>query len=417
MPMIQGGYGSSAGTPRALTQEELDARNAEGSARNAWNAQGAVVADDTRRANAGRSATAGAADRALKSFNSGGAANTAKYAPLNLQGYDSNQVASWQASAANLGSMASRASAAAGVGTSALRDYGSENLAGYDSSALKGFNANDVSNFDPSSFGKEFAGGAQSEFQTKLGLSLHDLENQGVGAGRLKTGFFTRDQGDVTTRLGSDFNAKIAQEAGVFSGQRLGALTSGAGMRLSRAQGIDANMLDRARGMDTNMLDRAKGMDANSIAAAEAADRFTLAGAGEDTARRGQDLTAASSRDTMGYNRANSLDEYGMRRANFLDTQGLQRETTGLDAALGREGRYMTDAQQTADRASDYTSATRDWASADRNSAGARANTASEDQQRVDARNSSAWERYFADQARIRATPGRGKSSWTLNDY
>jgi hypothetical protein len=70
-----------------------------------------------------------------------------------------------------------------------------------------------ATNFDAGESFKEFAGGAYGEFQTNLGKELKNLAGRSVGAGRLDTGFFDEDQGEVITSLGRDFQNTIAQGA------------------------------------------------------------------------------------------------------------------------------------------------------------------------------------------------------------
>lgn len=68
-------------------------------------------------------------------------------------------------------------------------------------------------NFDADRSFKEFASGAYGDFQTNLGKELRNLAGRSVGAGRLDTGFFDEDQGEVITSLGRDFQNTIAQGA------------------------------------------------------------------------------------------------------------------------------------------------------------------------------------------------------------
>lgn len=337
-----GGYGTTR--PPARTYQEQDEYNA----RDLYGQQGQQTLQDQTNARATAGTYRSAADKALADYSGGGSPATAALKPLNLQGYSPTQVAQWQAAATGAaGMLAGKTSAAAGLG--------SRELTNYKSNALTAFDPSDVSNFDPTSFGETFAHGAAGEFGTQLNEKLHALENAGAGTGRLKTGFYTRDQGDVATRVGSDLNSKLAEAATTFSVQRLGALESGAGMRLSRAQGIDANMLARAQGIDANMLRGAEDVDQFGIAQGNQ---------GLEGARLG--LEGAEYMDTQNFSRANALDRFGQENAQFLDTQGQARQTNALNANLSREGMYQSAAERAADQANSFVSGNREWASADR---------------------------------------------------
>src|SRR5688572_13081478 len=64
-----------------------------------------------------------------------------------------------------------------------------------------------ATNFDAGASFKEFADGAYGSFQTNLGKELRNLAGRSVGAGRLDTGFFDEDQGQVITDLGQQFQS------------------------------------------------------------------------------------------------------------------------------------------------------------------------------------------------------------------
>jgi hypothetical protein len=113
---------------------------------------------------------------------------------------------------------------------------------------LSKFSADDVSSFDPTQYGETFARGAEGTFRMTLADELEALQNSSVGAGRFRTGLFDADQGTVVTRLGQDFNNRIAEAAVQFSGQRLDALGRGADLRFRRADSMDRNTLDASRG-------------------------------------------------------------------------------------------------------------------------------------------------------------------------
>ena len=196
------------------------------------------------------------------------------------------------------------------------------------SGALTDFSSADVSGFDPSAAGKEFASGAVGQFNQNLTSRLGTLQNQAVGAGRLRTGFYDRDQGSVATQLGKDFNNQIAQEAGVFSGQKLGALESGAGMRLSRAQGIDANRLTAGTEADRVAMANAD----RGLAGMTAQNQFALSQAGglDSMSQANADRTLRAGEDT---------NQFALSRAGGMDSSGLASRSEADRLAMANADR------------------------------------------------------------------------------
>jgi hypothetical protein len=68
-------------------------------------------------------------------------------------------------------------------------------------------------NFDASKALNSWAQGAYSNVSTALTQRLRDLTGQAVGAGRLNTGFFDEDQGQVIRGAQQDFSAALAQQS------------------------------------------------------------------------------------------------------------------------------------------------------------------------------------------------------------
>ncbi len=341
--------GLPSATAKAKTQAEIDAENL-------WKQQGTNIGTDVGAAGAGKAKTASAADEAFTELNSLSDKNVSGWSPSNTQAANANNVAQWLSSLASL--RPSSAGPSASVG--GLEAPAAAGGAG-GPSALRGFSTSALDTFDPSAAESSYITGAQDKFNANLTSRLDTLQNKSVGAGRLRTGFYDRDQGSVATQLGKDYNADIAQEAGVFSGQRLSAMTSAAQLREAAAAGIDSNALTAAG-------------QANSVASANA-DR-ALRGS-EDAnsfalSRAQMGLTGAEYADTSAISRAEYEDSNLFDRAKYLDTSATGRATTGLEAALGRESRYMSDYDTQTGRQDAYTSATRDWAASDRQTADAR---------------------------------------------
>lgn len=307
----------------------------------------------TRRSTAGTTA-----DNAYGDVNDFDPTETRAFRPNELTGFDPSSYLS----AAAAGGYSGRQGAG-----SRTANYQGGALAGYGSNELKNFSSADVSDFDPSAFGKEYAQGAYGEFQNNLGDELDTLSNQAAAGGRLNTGYFDKDRGGVVTRLGSDFSNKLAQAATVFSGQRLDALSSGADMRLRRAQGIDQNMLDAARGSDELGLEAARAADASD---------FDYAQLEETAAGRRQGAAGDAAR--LAYDRAARIDEMNYGRGHDIDSMRFDARRTGLSAALDRERLASGENESAMDRSAEYSSSARDWAAADRDYQDSRSDRADE---------------------------------------
>lgn len=76
-----------------------------------------------------------------------------------------------------------------------------------------------AASYDPAAAVDKFAQGAWSQAQAGIKQDLGDLRGAEVGAGRLDTGFYDYDQGQVMKSAIADYNSKIAQTAVQASGQ------------------------------------------------------------------------------------------------------------------------------------------------------------------------------------------------------
>lgn len=361
--------------PSALNDPDLEYENAK----NRYSAESDRSRTDRDTAYAARDKTRSAADAAVADFGARKPSALAGWTPGPTD-VSTSQMASWLSALPRGGApVPSRAQtgvlqAGAGPATpvNAPTSFRSENLEGFDPSV--------VTNFDPSAYGKEFAQGAYGDFKRQLGDELEGLEGQAVGAGRFRTGLYDEDQGRVVNRLGADFNDSLAQQAGVFSGQRLQALTSGTDFGYRRAADIDANARAIAE-LDANNnarfreqgaeLDYNRGRDAMNFGLD--ADRLALEGYGAETDRYRLGQAGAEFQDEMAYRRGSDRDKLTYDQARALDEMDYNRSRTGLESALGRESLYLNDAGRSADRATEAASSDREWAARDRELAELRA--------------------------------------------
>lgn len=330
------------------------------------------LARDTAMGNADR--TRSAADTALADYGKGAPPPLAGWKPSAMTEYQPSQLAQWMSSPGFAtrapvpgagGSVARVGGAGTGAAVAPAATFRSANLESFDPTALE--------SFDPSSYGTTFAKGAYGDFKTELGNELRNLTNTSVGAGRFNTGLFDEDQGRVVNQLGDSFNNKIAQQAGVFSGQRLTALQGGADLRYKRASDMDTNARSITELNATNAA--AASRQAADLASNESIafdrsaidrGRLGLDAYGLETSRYGLGLDAASKADNLSYQRASDLDRLTYDQAKGLTDVGENRARTGLDAALGREGTYLNEYDRRSDAATSAASGQRDWAARDR---------------------------------------------------
>lgn len=347
-------YGSAGADPEKDAKDQYDSF-------------GRKVLSDVDEYGRKRSAAGATADKAYNDYTAPRKSAVSGYDASALRQYQPLQVAQWMTSYGGRpsasGSRGSRGSVASVGGAG-----GGAGGAGF-ASELEGFDPSALTNFDPSASGKEFAEGAYGDFKRNLGDELETLTNDSVGAGRFRTGLFDEDRGRVVTRLGNQFTDRLAQEASVFSGQRLSALQGGTELGFRRASDMDANRRAIAELNAQLGFQREEMSSRESIAAGDRElgyDRLALEEFSADTDRERLGYTAASDVDERNYRRAADLDRLDFEKASFEDEMGERRQRTGLDAALGRERGASSDYFAGIDRGSDYVSGARDWAARDR---------------------------------------------------
>lgn len=265
-------------------------------------------------------------------------------------------------------------------GSDELRGTSASNLAGTDpgsrlrreglasTEGVANFRGRD---FDAGAAMKEYAKGAYSDFERGVKTSLDSLRGLSVGEGRLDTGFFDKDQGDVITELGRGYTSDIAKQAlnaaGITSESRsaadrttldamkhgatlrTGLLTDSARMELDRAGEMDRLALDRAGQIDKNMLgradslgrlklDRATSIDDARLRATTEGNRLALDRAGQIDRNK---LDATKTADAHGLERATYMDENRLKRDQAtVDARGKQTGMAG-DRAESSRNRYL----------------------------------------------------------------------------
>lgn len=117
--------------------------------------------------------------------------------------------------------------------------------------------------FDPDAAFRTSAEGAMGDFRREMSDQLRDLTGSAVGAGRLNTGFFDEDRGEVATRLGGQFQDRLAQGAMQTAGmrqQQLGQMGQMAGQRQNRYLELLTGKMDRDTGNENARRDRRTGL-------------------------------------------------------------------------------------------------------------------------------------------------------------
>jgi len=143
----------------------------------------------------------------------------------------------------------------------------------------------DVAGFTPGSYDagaayKEYAGGVMSDFNRTLGESVRKMKESGAGAGRLDTGMWEQDTGDVMTEAARGASSDLARQAisaaGITSASktnadqmRLGALSTAAGGYGSLAN----NQLAASEGASNRYLDTLTGATNRQIQLTNAAEQ------------------------------------------------------------------------------------------------------------------------------------------------
>lgn len=92
--------------------------------------------------------------------------------------------------------------------------------------------------FDPREALGEYTRGAYSQFEEDLREQMDRLRGRNVGMGRLKTGFATIDEGNLTERLGEDLNRRIQRAALQTAGMRQKQLSQQSGRYYDLLTGI-----------------------------------------------------------------------------------------------------------------------------------------------------------------------------------
>lgn len=290
--------------------------------------------------------------------------------------------------------------ALSGVDLSGVKNFQNKNLDGADvsgaldtyaktggatgPSALSGFKAQ---GFDAGGAVKDYATGAASDFFRNQKVALSSLGSAAVGAGRLNTGFFDKDQGDVITELGRGFTSDIAKQAVAAAGitaqshsaadatneragegidqnsqagasRSLSALGQSAQLKFNKANAQDSNLLDAAKSganMDitkgTNLgnlsLSRASGIDqSRQKAVTDAASLGLQKGSTIDSLSLNKDQYL----DTSGQAKAGALDSIGLDKAKYQDTFQQTNKTNALGARQARTNQLSSDQNQSSNR-------------------------------------------------------------------
>jgi len=190
--------------------------------------------------------------------------------------------------------------------------------------------------YDAGAAVNSYARGAASDFFRDTGVALDDLRARSVAAGRVDTGLFDKDQGDVVTELGRGFTSDIARQAVAAAGITSTSKTAADRMRL------DAKLSGRELGLDalksgaTLRFDRAKGLDDNALARGESLGKLRLDRAGTIDETRRRAVTDAAGLDL---DKAKASDQLTLDRGQFIDTYGQDAARTALGARVGRADR------------------------------------------------------------------------------
>lgn len=251
-------------------------------------------------------------------------------------------------------------------------------------SALSGFSA---SGFDAGAALKTYADGATSDFFKQQKISLDALRGSSVGAGRLDTGFFDKDQGDVIEELGRGYTSDIAKQAvaaaqitasshdaadatneRALEGQdsnktaegnlALGALNDSATLRFNKADASDKNLLTAATNADTIGVTKGTNLGDLDLRKAQGIDS-SVEGAAKDAASLG--LTKGATIDSLNLDKSKTIDANTLNKDEYVDTSAADKAkyqdtfkqtnlSTALTARQARTNQLSSDANQSSNR-------------------------------------------------------------------
>ena len=264
-----------------------------------------------------------AADAAMSAFSGyNPTQNLSAYTPGALNSYSPGALQSWLAGL-NLGPLTFGAAPTA-------------------TAAQAGTDTSNLANFDPTQAATTYGQGAATAFNLALKPQLTDLANKEAASGRINTGMYDYDTGQIMQTLGQQYNADIAQQATALSGQKLSAMTS--------ADQIQAQIAAQNAALATNVSEA----NASNVLGQEAAQTGAY---NATTGRYGLAESGAQAIDTLGLTRANDLSQLGLTQATSMDQLGLQKQGMSIADLLQEQGLATQAATGAENAASNFASA------------------------------------------------------------
>lgn len=208
------------------------------------------------------------------------------------------------------------------------------------------------SSFDPTEALNTYARGAASQAKYVLQDALEQTRNSAAAGGRIDSGLFDKDNGQVIQRVGNDLSDQISARALDAAGIKAGIEQSNA-QNTTQAAIAQGNLAGDARGLRSAEARQAGqlGLDALTSAmrtdadVANNSDDLRLRGATNATdaqLRRANTmdsnrLTATDSAARLNLTRAQGVDDSNQRRSEFTDTfrQGNTRDTLDMQQRRG----------------------------------------------------------------------------------
>jgi hypothetical protein len=109
-------------------------------------------------------------------------------------------------------------------------------------------NVDELMAFDPQAAFERYVTGAQGAFDETLKTNNERLIQTAAGGGRLNTGFFDLDRGELGRQLSADARNAMQQKALETNQQKLSAITSGTGIRADDLNALRAQYLEAESG-------------------------------------------------------------------------------------------------------------------------------------------------------------------------
>ncbi|MFN7341573.1 MAG: hypothetical protein ACK5VI_10900 [Opitutia bacterium] len=227
----------------------------------------------------------------------------------------------------------------AGVNGGSLPTVGAERISSRDVKAMEErARVDELMAFDPTASFERYMTGANSRMMDTLKQSNERLTNSAAGGGRLNTGFFDLDAGELGRQVRQDFSNDLSARALDTNQQKLNAITSGSQIRASDLNSLRDQYLQGEMSNQRSSLDAAKANQSASLEAALANQKASLA----DMDFRASALRELSGADDLRLKAMNDARGYMMDDRDFTNKNYENDRNFGRDTFNDYNDRLQT---------------------------------------------------------------------------